>query len=359
MKHHGVAVRPRAVRRRRWHHLLRRRQRARGRRGQSGQRSSAGPFPGSTCEYNGNNSRLRHRRSTSDVLEASFFLGLSWQTRARLCTAHFVRRRRGVPSPLEAKAAALRRKRHPSRPRGSEASSGRSLCSAIDATSIITGTTPPRGTATFPTDTPPFPRRRRPRSWSSPTGHAFDLLIAHFRSGVGDDTVRMSEKSIPPQRQRCASAKGWRVRRRTSSTTATSRPPSSWHGLRLENRYDGARRSAIHSQRLVFIPDLVSPTRARTGTTRTCTRTTARSWGGTGIHGLLDVFQCEGTDCLERDSSRPWNDRAPSVTRRCRPLGTPPRVSVAMFTPFAWGSVPSGITSPMFMPIRKQMPRPW
>ena len=56
-----------------------------------------------------------------------------------------------------------------------------------------------------------------------------------------------------------------------------------WHGLRLENRYDGthetqdadARRRALH------VPPAVSRTRASTGITRTSARTTARRWACT------------------------------------------------------------------------------
>ena len=55
-----------------------------------------------------------------------------------------------------------------------------------------------------------------------------------------------------------------------------------WHGLRLENRYDGTHET----QAPILVGDRFSgrsrsPIQACTGTTRTSARTTARRWGYT------------------------------------------------------------------------------
>ena len=70
-----------------------------------------------------------------------------------------------------------------------------------------------------------------------------------------------------------------------------------WHGLRLENRYDGTHETQApvevgerYTARVTF------PTRAPTGTTRTSARTTARSWACTAT-----VSSCRAT----RTTGRP------------------------------------------------------
>ena len=57
-----------------------------------------------------------------------------------------------------------------------------------------------------------------------------------------------------------------------------------WHGLRLENRYDGTHdtQAPIPVGETLHLPRCTSPTPARTGTTRTSARTTARSSACTG-----------------------------------------------------------------------------
>ena len=57
-----------------------------------------------------------------------------------------------------------------------------------------------------------------------------------------------------------------------------------WHGLRLENRYDGTHetQAPIPVGGRFSVPDLVPRSRRRTGTTRTSARTTARSSGQYG-----------------------------------------------------------------------------
>ena len=59
--------------------------------------------------------------------------------------------------------------------------------------------------------------------------------------------------------------------------------PSSvhWHGVRLDNRFDGRRRrhaGAGRAGRQLRLSGSISRTRASTGTTRTCARTSSRRW---------------------------------------------------------------------------------
>ena len=57
-----------------------------------------------------------------------------------------------------------------------------------------------------------------------------------------------------------------------------------WHGLRLDNKYDGVpyeTQDPIADRRRLHLPGCASPTPACTGTTRTSARTTASTWAST------------------------------------------------------------------------------
>ena len=142
--------------------------------------------------------------------------------------------------------------------------------------------TPSRRAASRPTP-PACPRRARPRSSTLADGEAFDLRIAPVAKRIGDATVRMLAYN--------GSVPGPTLRVREGSEVVVNvvnegdlEATVHWHGLRLENRYDGTHetQAPIPVGGSFTYRDRRSPTPASTGTTRTSARTTARSWACTG-----------------------------------------------------------------------------
>ena len=94
----------------------------------------------------------------------------------------------------------------------------------------------------FPTDPPVFPRRRAPR-WSSwPTATEFDLRIAPVAKQLGDATVRMLayNGSIPGPTLKVQQGSEVVVNVENQGDLEAT---VHWHGLRLENRYDGTHET--------------------------------------------------------------------------------------------------------------------
>ena len=132
---------------------------------------------------------------------------------------------------------------------------------------------------TFPTDTTDLPEATRPELLVLGPGDELRLRPAPVAKRLGDTTVRMLgyNGSIPGPtlKVRQGSEIVVHVTNGTDLDTTVH-----WHGLRLENRYDGVpTRPRRRSRRAASSPTASSsPTRACTGTTRTSVRTSPRSW---------------------------------------------------------------------------------
>ena len=102
---------------------------------------------------------------------------------------------------------------------------------------------PPHRRATFPTDAAGLPEARARRSSSSRDGDEFELRIAPVAKRLGDATVRMlayNGSSAGPDAAGRRRVGGRRQRRRTDGDLEAT---VHWHGLRLDNRYDGTHET--------------------------------------------------------------------------------------------------------------------
>ena len=133
----------------------------------------------------------------------------------------------------------------------------------------------------LPTDTKGLPDATRPRSSSSPTATSSTSRSPGHEADRRRDRADAGLQRLDP---------GPTLRIPQGSTVTvhvTNRGDLEatvhWHGLRLENRYDGTHDTRRRSRSARRSPTRSpSPTPARTGTTRTSARTTARSWACTG-----------------------------------------------------------------------------
>ena len=137
-------------------------------------------------------------------------------------------------------------------------------------------------TGDFPTDPSGLPRAVAPRVVELADGGTTELHIGPVIKRVGDADVRMLaySGSIPGPTLKIPEGATVTVHvRNEGDLDATVH----WHGLRLENRYDGTttRKRRYPSER-PLPTRCTSRTPARTGTTLTSERTTARRWGCTG-----------------------------------------------------------------------------
>jgi FtsP/CotA-like multicopper oxidase with cupredoxin domain len=138
---------------------------------------------------------------------------------------------------------------------------------------------PPDG---FPTDPTGLPEAGRPRLLELADGDTLKLRIAPVAQSLGDTTVRMLayNGSIPGPTLKVRQGSELVVQVENQGDLEAT---VHWHGLRLENRYDG-----VPHETQAPIPvggdsptGSSSPTPACTGTTPTFGRTTPRSWGCT------------------------------------------------------------------------------
>ena len=134
----------------------------------------------------------------------------------------------------------------------------------------------------FPTDATDLALATDPETVEIADGGAFDLRIAPVKKQLGDATVRMLayNGSVPGPTLKVAQGSEVIVNvENRGDLEATVH----WHGLRLDNRYDGTHETqrADGGRRELPVPAAV-PRRGRcTGTTRTSARTTARRWACT------------------------------------------------------------------------------
>ena len=113
-------------------------------------------------------------------------------------------------------------------------------------------------------------------------GDQFDLRIAPVAKRIGDATVRMLayNGSIPGPTLKVQEGSEIVVNVENQGDIEAT---VHWHGLRLENRYDGTHETQEPMQvgEQLHRPRHVPRSRACTGTTRTSARTTARRWAST------------------------------------------------------------------------------
>jgi FtsP/CotA-like multicopper oxidase with cupredoxin domain len=133
----------------------------------------------------------------------------------------------------------------------------------------------------FPTETTGLPASRRPEIVELPDGAALDLEISPVAKRLGEATVRMLSYngSIPGPTLKVAQGSEVEVNViNQGDLDATVH----WHGLRLENRYDGTHETQAPIPVGASFPSRVTfPDPACTGITRTSARTTARRWAST------------------------------------------------------------------------------
>ena len=311
-RRYGVELKPRAVGAVRAHGPLRRRQRARGRRRDLGDRVPARPL---LDRSSGLRSRrpVRHRRGVTDV-PGLYFLGLSWQHTRGSALIGWVKD--DAEFIAEQIAASQRHGRKPTPATRTQPAPRAEHRGGLTCTTTTHEHTP---TTELPDATRrACPRRRGPRSSSSPTATSSTSDRARSPSGSATRPCGCSPTTarFPARRSGCRRARAHRPRHRTDGDLEAT---VHWHGLRLDNRYDGTHETqAPIPVGETFTYESASPTPASTGTTRTSARTTARRWASTGTSSSTRPSPTTG-----RPSHRevlPHARRHPDRGRADRPL---------------------------------------
>ena len=140
----------------------------------------------------------------------------------------------------------------------------------------------PLANESFPTDPSGLPEATRPQLLELAPGDTLDLAVGPVAKRLGDTTVRMLgyNGSIPGPTLKVQQGSEIIVHVTNNGDLDTT---VHWHGLRLENKYDG-----VPHETQIPIPiggsftyGLQVPTRACTGITPISGRTTPRSWACT------------------------------------------------------------------------------
>jgi FtsP/CotA-like multicopper oxidase with cupredoxin domain len=132
-------------------------------------------------------------------------------------------------------------------------------------------------TDTFPTETVGLPGCVDSELVEVADGDAFELRIAPVTKRLGDATVRMLayNGSIPGPTLRVQQGSEVVV---NVANEGDLEATVHWHGVRVENRYDGTHETQAPMEvGDSFTYRVHFPIRASTGTTRTSARTTAKS----------------------------------------------------------------------------------
>src|SRR5687767_8725143 len=133
----------------------------------------------------------------------------------------------------------------------------------------------------FPTEIEGLPEAQPSELVELSDGDRFDLRIAPVAKRLGDQTVRMLayNGSIPGPTLKVKEGSELIV---DIENQGDMEATVHWHGLRLENRYDGTHETqtpmAVGER---FEARVTFPDPGSTGTTRTSARTTARRWAST------------------------------------------------------------------------------
>jgi len=133
-------------------------------------------------------------------------------------------------------------------------------------------------------------------------GDTYHLKAAPVRKQIGSAEVRLLayNGSVP--------GPTLRVRQGSSVTVSFTNQGDlestvHWHGLRLENRYDGTHETQMPVRSVgASSTASSSPTLASTGTTRTFARTTARNWDCTATCWWSPPSRITGRRSTERSS---------------------------------------------------------
>ena len=140
----------------------------------------------------------------------------------------------------------------------------------------------PASVEQFPTTTDGLSDVVRPEVVELADGDSFDLVIAPVKKRLGNTTVRMLgyNGSIPGPTLKVQQGSEIIVHVTNEGDLDTT---VHWHGLRLENRYDGVLTRPRRPSRSAGSSPIgsSSPTPGCTGTTPTSARTTPRSWACT------------------------------------------------------------------------------
>ena len=181
-------------------------------------------------------------------------------------------------------------------------------------------------TQKFPRDTAGLPAATATEVVELGDGDRFALRIAPVTKRIGDATVRMLayNGSIPGPTLRVPEGAEVIVDIENEGDLEAT---VHWHGLRLDNRYDGTHET----QEVMPIGGATrrvsrSRTRASTGTTRTSARTTARSWACTATASSFPPTPTTGRPCIASSRSR-------STTSSSRTARLPPSAPTRRRTP--------------------------
>ena len=132
-------------------------------------------------------------------------------------------------------------------------------------------------------------------------GDVVDLRIAPVAKQIGDETVRMLayNGSIPGPTLKVPEGSEVVV---NVTNEGDLEATVHWHGLRLENRYDGTHetQAPIQVGERLRLSARSSPIPVCTGTTRTSARTTARSWACTGTSSSFPLTRTTGRPSIAR-----------------------------------------------------------
>ena len=159
-------------------------------------------------------------------------------------------------------------------------------------------------TQKFPRDTAGLPAATATEVVELGDGDRFALRIAPVTKRIGEATVRMLayNGSIPGPTLRVPEGAEVVVDIENEGDLEAT---VHWHGLRLDNRYDGTHETqevmpigGRYTARVTF-PDLAS-----TGITRTSARTTARSWAFTATASSCPPTPTTGRRCIASSRSR-------------------------------------------------------
>jgi hypothetical protein len=144
----------------------------------------------------------------------------------------------------------------------------------------------------FPTDPTGLPEAARPPLLELADGDAFDLRIGAVAKRLGDITVRMLgyNGSIPGPTLKVQQGSEVIVHVINDGDLEAT---VHWHGLRLENKYDGVPHET-QTPAATSPTGSGSPTRACTGITRTSARTTPRRWACTATSWLSRPTRATG-----------------------------------------------------------------
>ena len=151
--------------------------------------------------------------------------------------------------------------------------------------------------ASFPTDTTGLPESSPTQTIDLADGEETELRISPVAKRIGDATVRMLAYNGPVPGPTLRVREGSEVVVKVANDGDLDATVH-WHGLRLDNRYDGTHETQAPIPVGGTSPiGSSSPIPASTGTTRTSARTTARSSASTATSSSSPPTPTTGRRC--------------------------------------------------------------